>query len=100
MPVRDRWNAAPGAKRIYTDATDKRILAKLDEPVPKGRARWNGKLVAKALGDVDINYVRRFLRKRHRVMDVVNEGQARGLVTHCGLDWDNACPTFHKNHKT
>jgi transposase len=45
----------PGAKRIYTDATDKRILAKLDEPVPKGRARWNGKLVAKALGDVDIN---------------------------------------------
>jgi transposase len=54
----------PGAKRIYTDATDKRILAKLDEPVPKGRARWNGKLVAKALGDVDINYVRRFLRKQ------------------------------------
>jgi transposase len=45
----------PGAKRIYTGATDKRILAKLDEPVPKGRARWNGKLVAKALGDVDIN---------------------------------------------
>jgi len=32
--------------------------------VPKGRARWNGKLVAKALGDVDINYVRRFLRKQ------------------------------------
>ena len=54
----------PGAKRVYTDATDKRILAKLDEPVPIGRARWNGKLVAKALGDVDVNYVRRFLRKQ------------------------------------
>jgi transposase len=52
----------PGARRVYTDATDKRILAKLDEPVPVGRARWDGKLVAKALGDVDINYVRRFLR--------------------------------------
>jgi transposase len=52
----------PGAKRVYTDATDKRILAKLDEPVPVGRARWDGKLVAEALSDVDINYVRRFLR--------------------------------------
>jgi len=56
----------PGAKRIYTEATDKRILAMLDRPVPKGRARWNGKLIAKALGDVDVNYVRRFLRK-HKV---------------------------------
>lgn len=54
----------PGAKRVYSDATDKRILAKLDEPVPIGRARWDGKLVAKALGDVDVNYVRRFLLKQ------------------------------------
>jgi transposase len=52
----------PGAKRVYNDATDKRILAMLDRPVPKGRARWNGKLLAKELGDVDVNYVRRFLR--------------------------------------
>src|SRR5215510_1015801 len=28
----------PGAKRAYCDATDKRILAMLDQPVPKGRA--------------------------------------------------------------
>jgi hypothetical protein len=30
--------------------------------------------------------------------DVVNnlEGQARRLVAHCGLDWDDACPAFHK----
>lgn len=54
----------PGATRVYTEATDKRILAVLDQPVPKGRARWDGKLVAKALGDVDINYVQRFLRKQ------------------------------------
>jgi transposase len=54
----------PGAKRVYDDATNKRILAKLDEPPPIGRARWNGKLLAEALGDVDINYVRRFLRKQ------------------------------------
>jgi hypothetical protein len=56
----------PGAKRVYGDTTDKRILAMLDRPVPKGRARWNGKLLAKELGDVDVNYVRRFLRK-HKI---------------------------------
>jgi transposase len=54
----------PGAKRVYSDVTDKRILAMLDQPVPKGRARWDGKLLAKELGDVDVNYVRRFLRKQ------------------------------------
>ena len=56
----------PGPKRVYGDATDKRILAKLDEPPPVGRARWNGKLLAEMLGDIDINYVRRFLRK-HKI---------------------------------
>ena len=52
----------PGAKLVYTEATDKRILAMLDQPIPKGRARWTCELIAKALGDV--NYVRRFLRKQ------------------------------------
>jgi transposase len=56
----------PGAKPIYTQATGKRILAVLDRPVPKGRARWTCELVAEALGDVDVNYVRRFLRK-HKI---------------------------------
>ena len=54
----------PGAKPIYGEATGKRILGVLDQPVPKGRARWTCKLVAKALGDVDVNYVRRFLNKQ------------------------------------
>jgi transposase len=54
----------PGAKPIYTQATGKRILAVLDKPVPKGRARWTCELVAEALDDVDVNYVRRFLRKQ------------------------------------
>jgi transposase len=54
----------PGPKPIYTAATGKRILAVLDRPVPKGRARWTCELVAEALGDVDVNYVRRFLRKQ------------------------------------
>jgi transposase len=54
----------PGAKPVYTEATDKSILVMLDQPIPKGRARWTCELIAEALGDVDVNYVRRFLRKQ------------------------------------
>ena len=36
----------------------------LDRPPPKGFARWNGPLIAKALGDVDVQYVWRSLRKQ------------------------------------
>lgn len=52
----------PGKTPIYTQATGKRILALLDKPVPKGYARWTGPLLAEALGDVDVQYVWRFLR--------------------------------------
>jgi transposase len=51
-----------GAERKYTQVTDKRILAQLDEPAPKGRARWTAPLIAAALGDVGVQYVWRFLR--------------------------------------
>jgi hypothetical protein len=27
------------------------------------------------------------------------EGQARRLVAHCGLDWDDACLAFHKTQR-
>ena len=47
----------PGKKPLYTAATDKRILRLLDEPAPAGFARWTGPLLAKALGDVDVQYV-------------------------------------------
>ncbi len=46
----------------YTAQTGKRILAVLDSPVPKGYARWTGPLIASALGDVDVQYIWRFLR--------------------------------------
>jgi transposase len=52
----------PGKKPIYTAATDKRILALLDLPPPKGYGRWTGPLLATALRDVDVQYVWRFLR--------------------------------------
>lgn len=56
----------PGKKPIYTKATDKRILAALDKPPPEGFARWTGPLLAEALGDVDVQYVWRFLRN-HKI---------------------------------
>jgi transposase len=56
----------PGKVPIYTKATDKRVLALLDKPPPAGFARWTGPLLASALGDVDVQYVWRFLRS-HRI---------------------------------
>src|SRR5207245_9072670 len=51
---------------IYTKTTDKRILKLLDKPPPQGFARWTGPLLAEALGDVDVQYVWRFLRS-HKI---------------------------------
>lgn len=52
----------PGKKPLYTSATDKRILELLDQPPPAGFGRWTGPLLARALGDVDVQYVWRCLR--------------------------------------
>src|ERR1700757_5123516 len=51
-----------GAEPKYTAETNKRILTVLDRPVPAGYARWTGPLIAAELGDVDVQYVWRFLR--------------------------------------
>jgi len=56
----------PGKEPVYTKATDKRILRLLDKPPPEGFARWTGPLLAKALGDVGVQYVWRFLRS-HKI---------------------------------
>ena len=56
----------PGKKPIYDAKTGKRILALLDRPAPRGYARWTGPLLAAALGDVDVQYVWRFLRE-HKI---------------------------------
>jgi transposase len=58
---------ARGSKEpLYGPATNKRILAVLDRPPPPGQARWTGPLVAKELGEVDVQYVWRFLRE-HKI---------------------------------
>ena len=54
-----------GKEPIYGKATNKRILALLDKPPPEGYGRWTGPLLAKALGDVDVQYVWRFLREHN-----------------------------------
>jgi len=61
--LKDRPRA--GKKPIYGKATNKRILARLEKPPPPGYARWTGPLLAKALGDVDVQYVWRFLREHN-----------------------------------
>lgn len=56
----------PGKPPTYDRATERRILAQLDQPPPAGFATWNGRLVAQALGDVSADQVWRVLR-RHRI---------------------------------
>jgi Homeodomain-like domain len=56
----------PGKQPIYTKTTGKRVLKLLDKPPPQGFARWTGPLLAEALGDVDVQYVWRFLRS-HKI---------------------------------
>lgn len=51
-----------GKAPVYTLETDRRILAELDKPPPKGYGRWSGPLLAAALADVSDQYIWRFLR--------------------------------------
>lgn len=56
----------PGKPSSYLKDTDKRVLGKLDKPPPEGYSRWNGRLLAAALGDVTKHQVWRILR-RHNI---------------------------------
>lgn len=62
--LQDRPRGAPPP--LYGAATNKRILALLDKLPPKGYARWTGPLLAGELGNVDVQYVWRFLRE-HKI---------------------------------
>ena len=66
--TRDRIEGLSDAPRsgkppTYDLTTERRILAKLDDPPPEGWSMWNGSLVAEALGDVSAHQVWRVLRK-------------------------------------
>jgi transposase len=58
--LEDKPRPGPAAK--YGAETGRRILTLLDQPPPKGYARWTGPLIATALGDVHEQQVWRFLR--------------------------------------
>lgn len=59
------WDAPRSGKpNKYTEATERRVLNKLDEAPPKGFAQWNGKLLAQALKDVSEDHIWRILRRR------------------------------------
>jgi len=51
-----------GKTAVYTQETDKRILALLDAPPPAGYARWSAPLLSAVLGNVSDQYIWRFLR--------------------------------------
>ena len=59
-------SARPGKPAKYNEAVEKRVLALLDEPAPKGYSQWNGRLLAEALSDVSKDQVWRILR-RHNI---------------------------------
>ena len=52
-----------GAPATYTKETERRILAKLDEEVPRGETVWTARLLARALGDVSDDHIWRVFRK-------------------------------------
>lgn len=53
----------PGKPAKYDQATERRVLALLDEPPPKGYSQWNGNRLADRLGDVSRDQVWRILRR-------------------------------------
>ena len=56
--------AAPrsGKPRTYGADAERRILALLDRPPPRGFARWTAPLIARQLADISDQYIWRFLR--------------------------------------
>ena len=58
-----------GRKVINDESVERRILNQLAEAPPQGFARWNGRLVAAALGDVSDDAVWRVMRKHDLHLD-------------------------------
>ncbi len=89
--MRDRLNglsdaARTGKPRQYDRETDRRVLALLDQDPPRGYARWNGRLLAEALGDVSADHTWRILRKyKMRAQGSLRlpDGKAVNGFSHC-----------------
>jgi len=66
--LRDRINGLqdaprPGKPATYDRKSERRILTQLDQPPPRGYARWNGALLAAVLKDISDDQIWRVLRK-------------------------------------
>ncbi len=57
--------ARSGKPATYNVTTERRVLALLDEPAPKGYSQWNGSVLAKALSGVSKDQIWRILRRHH-----------------------------------
>jgi transposase len=55
-----------GKPRQYQGEHERRILAALDEPPPAGYGHWDGRLLARHLGDISKHQIWRVLR-RHEI---------------------------------
>jgi transposase len=53
-----------GKPAKYDQSTEKRVLALLDQPPPKGYSQWNGRLLSQALSGVSKDQVWRILRRQ------------------------------------
>ena len=53
-----------GRPRTYGAEAERRVLEKLEEPPPAGFSTWNGRLLAKALGDIPAHQVWAILQKQ------------------------------------
>ena len=68
--------AKPGKPRQYGETIDSRILFLVEQPPPPGVVVWTGPLLARALGNVSIDYVWKVLRRngiklrRHNPLEV------------------------------
>ena len=58
-----------GRKVINDETVERRILNQLAKAPPQGFARWNGRLVAEALGDLSDDAVWRVMRKHDLHLD-------------------------------
>ena len=95
--ARDRIEGLSDAPRSgkppsYDLTTERRILAKLDDPPPEGSSMWNGPLVAEVLGDVSVHQVWRVLRK-HGIQ--LQHGFRRAENIKCALEAE-----FYFNSRT
>lgn len=52
-----------GKPRVYDEITERQVLSVLDKQPPSGFSRWNGPLIAAALGDITGHQVWRIFRK-------------------------------------